>query len=86
MVSYVYNKLNERKGEQEMRTDKIILKIKANEGYNADQVAERNSLMTVGELKDLLEGFDDSDEIVIQDLNNDYGASFGSIIALDIND
>ena len=62
-----------------MESEKIILKIRGNEGYNADQV---NS-MTVGELRDLLEGYDDDMEIVTENTDNRYGANFGEIITVE---
>lgn len=62
-----------------MENDKIILRIRGNMGYSADQV---NSI-TVGELKDLLEGYDDDMEIVTKNTNNKYGANFGEIINLE---
>ena len=58
----------------------MLLKIciHSNEGYAADQVRGR---ITVGELKDMLEGYDDDVEIVTYDLNNSRGASYGTIDA-----
>ena len=56
----------------------MLLKIciHSNEGYGADQVRGR---ITVGELRNMLEGYDDNDEIVTFDLNNRRGASYGTI-------
>lgn len=59
---------------------KIILKIRANEGYAPEQVSEEHNLTTVGELKDWLEGYDDDTEIVTDDVNNKYGAHYGMIV------
>lgn len=61
--------------------NKVIINIEANRGYAVDQVKGR---MTVGELKRLLEDFDDEAEIVTKDLNNEYGANWG--IALDVEE
>ena len=57
---------------------KLALRIKANEGYNAEQAAE-NGTITVGELRELLEGLEDDAEIVTLDLSNGYGARWGVI-------
>lgn len=55
---------------------KYQIDIQANEGYGADQI---RYTITVGELREMLEGLNDEDEIVTRDLNNQRGASFGSI-------
>lgn len=55
---------------------KYQLDIRANEGYGADQV---RYTITVGELREMLDGLEDSDEVVTHDSNNPRGASFGSI-------
>ncbi len=55
---------------------KYELHIKANEGYAADQVRHT---VTAGDLREMLEGLNDEDEIVTRDLNNQRGASFGSV-------
>lgn len=52
---------------------KYQLNIKSNLGYDSDQV----SGITVGELKGMLDGLDDEDQIITYDENNGYGASFG---------
>ena len=57
---------------------KLALRIRANKGYNADQAAESGTI-TVGELRELLEGLDDDAEIVTLDLSNGYGAKWGVI-------
>ena len=56
---------------------KLVLNISANEGYKFDQV---NSCVTVGELKDWLESYDDDVEIVTNDINNQYGANIGVLV------
>lgn len=55
----------------------INLTIKSNESYEESSVETQ---MTVGELKAMLENFNDDDVIVTKDLNNQFGASFGSIV------
>ena len=55
---------------------KLVLEIKANEGYNINQVSGR---ITVGDLKRYLEDVDDDMEIVTKDLNNSYGADWGVV-------
>ncbi len=62
-----------------MEDEKIILRIRGNMGYGADQV---NSI-TVGELRNLLEGYDDDMEIVTENTSNRYGANFGEIITVE---
>jgi hypothetical protein len=57
--------------------NKLILNIKSNEGYSEEDI---KYAMTVGELKDILENWDDDIEIVTCDINNRYGASYGKII------
>ena len=56
---------------------KFVLNIRANEGYNADQV---ESFTTVGDLKSLLEGYDDDVEVITHNLNNQYGANYGVVV------
>ena len=56
----------------------MILNIKANEGYEPEQV-ENARCITVGELKEWLEQFDDDEKIITKDLNNKYGADYGII-------
>lgn len=57
---------------------KIQLEINGATGYGAEQV---NSI-TVGELKEMLEYYDDDVEIVTHDVTNRYGASYGKIIEI----
>ena len=57
---------------------KIQLEINGATGYGAEQV---NSI-TVGELKEMLEYYDDDVEIVTHDGTNRYGASYGKIIEI----
>lgn len=59
---------------------KLTLDIRANEGYSAADAAECGSI-TVGELRAMLEGYDDVVQIVTNDLNNRRGAHFGRIVA-----
>lgn len=61
---------------------KIALRIRANEGYSASQVKG----LTVGELRRWLDDFDDDDEIVTHDLNNGYGADWGTIDRYEITE
>ena len=67
--------------EETTMTAKIKIEIRSNEGYTAEQVTERHSTMTVGELRRQLEDYDDDAEIVTFDLNNERGASWGLISA-----
>lgn len=87
IFSYVYGimELEVQKGLQEKKgiKMKILLNIKSNEGYAPDQVTERNSVVTVGDLKEWLEGYDDDVEIVTNDLNNSRGANYGAIVNVD---
>ena len=65
---------------------KLVLEIRANEGYSIKQVRGR---ITVGDLRTYLEDFDDDMEIVTKDLNNSYGADWGVVCGYyeeDIND
>ena len=48
-------------------------------GYSIEQVLESRSVMTVGELRDALEYYDDEDLFV---LSNDNGYTFGTIYLL----
>lgn len=54
---------------------KIILEIYGARGYSKDQVKG----ITVGELKEMLEGYDDDVEIITHDESNSYGASYGEL-------
>ena len=57
--------------------NKLIITISSREGYAEDQVSGG---LTVGELKDLIEGYDDDYEIVTEDISNQHGAKFGKIL------
>ena len=54
---------------------KILLEIEGARGYGSEQVKS----ITVGQLKEMLEGYDDNTEIVTHDETNRYGASYGII-------
>ena len=56
----------------------LKLEIRANEGYCA--VDAMNRCLTVGELRQLLEGIDDDVRIVTKDLNNPRGANWGTTV------
>lgn len=56
--------------------EKLVLKIRSNEGYAMDQV---RSHVTVGELRQYLEDLDPDMEIVTDDENNQYGANWGVV-------
>lgn len=56
---------------------KIVIGIKSNEGYSANQV----NGIKVKLLKEMLEDFDDEDEIITYDFNNKYGANYGKLTA-----
>ena len=58
---------------------KLLLKVRGSQGYAVDQV----KTMTVGDLKELIEHFEDEDEIVLYDTCNAYGARFGSIVDIE---
>lgn len=58
---------------------KIALRIRSNEGYDAEQATERHNTLTVRDLREALEGYEDDTEIVTLDLNNRYGADWGII-------
>ena len=58
--------------------EKLVLTIQANCGYSIDQVAPK-ARMTVGELRNFLEGLDDDMPIVTNDENNSYGANWGIV-------
>lgn len=60
-------------------TTKVKIEIRSNEGYSAKQIG--HNTITVGELRNLLEDYDDDAEIVTYDLNNERGASWGTILA-----
>lgn len=57
---------------------RVALRMRANEGYNAEQAADKGTI-TVGELRELLEGLEDDTEIVTLDLGNAHGARWGII-------
>lgn len=56
---------------------KLIIGIKSNEGYSANQV----NGIKVKLLKEMLEDFDDEDEVITYDFNNKYGANYGKLTA-----
>lgn len=56
---------------------KIVLKIHGAEGYGADQVKG----LKVKDLIELLEDYDEEDEIITYDTTNRYGASYGRLFA-----
>lgn len=56
-----------------------MLKIRGSQGYAIDQA----KTITVGELKELIQGYDNEDEIVLYDMNNGYGAKFGTIVDIE---
>jgi hypothetical protein len=58
---------------------KLQLNIKGSQGYAPDQV----KTMTVGELKELLEGYGEGEEIYLYDTCNAYGAKFGTILNIE---
>ena len=60
---------------------KIILKARGAAGYAPDQVTG----IKVKDLKELLENYQDDDEIITYDMGNKYGAPYGKIYA-DIED
>lgn len=55
------------------------MEIRASEGYAADQI----KTITVGELKEMLEYYEDEDEIVLHDNSNRYGAAYGRILDIE---
>lgn len=57
---------------------KIKLEIYGADGYSAEQVRS----ITVGDLKAMLEDYEDDVEIVTHDETNRYGASYGRIIKI----
>ena len=57
----------------------LTLDIRANEGYCAADAARHT--ITVGELRAMLEDYDDDVRIVSRDLNNPRGADYGAIVA-----
>lgn len=56
-----------------MATHRIC--IHSNEGYAPDQVRA----VTVQDLRDMLDGLEDDDLVVLEDLNNRRGARWGTI-------
>lgn len=54
---------------------KYQIVIEGSLGYGADQVKGT----TVEDLRYMLEGLNDTDEIVLYDTNNGYGAQFGRL-------
>lgn len=65
-----------------MKKVKLILNIEANKGYSADQVGDRHCF-TVGDLRRILDDYDDETPIITQDENNRYGASWGEVNSTD---
>lgn len=59
----------------------IKLSISPNEAYSAGDIVDRS--MTVGELRSLLEDFEDDDVIVTYDTSNGRGACWGYIVSRD---
>ena len=55
----------------------IKLEIRPNEAYSAKDL--ENRLMTVGELRDALEDYENDDQIVTFDLSNYRGANYGYV-------
>ena len=53
---------------------KVVLSIRSNEGYSADQVKSR---LSVGDLREALEEFDDDAEVIVFNESNRYGANYG---------
>lgn len=58
---------------------KVELQIRANEGYSAGDV---QGVMTVGNLRRLLEYYDDDDMVITNNLNNRYGANYGVVVGV----
>lgn len=54
---------------------KLKMLINATAGYSADQV----KAITIGDLKQMLEWYEDEDTIVLYDHDNRYGAPYGVI-------
>lgn len=65
-----------------MKKVKLILNIEGNKGYAADQVGNRYCF-TVGDLRRILDDYDDDTPIITQDENNRYGASWGEVNSTD---
>lgn len=58
----------------------VKLSVCPNDAYSAAQIAGRKNILTVGELRDLLEGYGDDTPIVTYDeLNPGYGACWGYV-------
>lgn len=58
---------------------KLLLQIKDRQGYYADQIEDRDC-MTVGELKRILEDYDDDTPIIAQGITCPGGADFGPLV------
>jgi len=56
---------------------KIILRVSPNQGYGPEQVKG----IKVLDLKELLEQYNDDDEIITLDGGNRYGAKYGKLYA-----
>lgn len=65
-----------------MENTKLILNIEGNLGYSADQVG-KHYCMTVGELKRILEDYDNETPIITNNENNQYGAAWGELKSTD---
>ena len=59
----------------------IKLEVRPNEAYSAKDLETR--LMTVGELREVLEGYEDDAQIVTFDWSNYRGANYGYIAYLE---
>lgn len=72
-MRYTYNVRITHKTPYKEKTMKYQLEINGARGYSASQVDG----ITVAELIDILEQFNEDDVIVLHDGSNRYGASFG---------
>ncbi len=76
---YHYRRKQEKGLRKEgLKMKKIQLEINGAQGYGAEQVRS----ITVGELRAMLEDYEDNIEIVTHDYTNRYGASYGTIIEI----
>lgn len=57
----------------------VKIDIVSNAGYDAQQAAENFHTLTVGQLREMLEGFDDDMLIVTYDEGNRRGACWGTL-------
>ena len=58
---------------------KLILQIKDRQGYSVNQISDRDC-MTVGELKRILEDYDEDTPIIAQGVSCPGGADFGPLV------